>query len=475
MATLDWKNKFIKISVSKMKLWSENPRINSSIEPKSITEYTEVLIDTNDERDDFLLLVKSIAENGFQAYTTVMLWKENGQLYVAEGNRRILAIKLLLKPTLAPDSIKKKIEALSSSMINLDVLKTISVIVAPDFDKAEWHINQQNNISSLKKPWGRKAQIKWIYDTYIFHDKDIKVAMNKCEMTKGKVYQAIRLHKVFQYITDPIVLETIGAELYSKVVSSRFPVTALERFILTNDVQEKWGIVYKEDEVIIKSNYKSFMVAFCEVVKLIAIGELDTRNLNKNEVNKLLERPEFLVSFEKEEVTNREEQINLDGGKDNVETEDGSQQLSLFNNDNSDSHLVDATVINYVSSQPSSSRGSSISLTNKPPKLENDPFRKNLIPKNLKKLTTTNPRLNGLFEELKNLDINKHENCVAACLRVLLDLSVWEYIKSNKISQQVVDSVRPCPGDIHKVTLDQKIEYLSKNLNNTEAKKLQQT
>ena len=76
--------------------------------------------------------------------------EENSQLYVAEGNRRILAIKLLLKPTLAPDSIKKKIEALSSSMINLDVLKTISVIVAPDFDKAEWHINQQNNISSLK-------------------------------------------------------------------------------------------------------------------------------------------------------------------------------------------------------------------------------------------------------------------------------------------------------------------------------------
>lgn len=451
MSLNTWENKLYKTPISKLKLWLDNPRLSSEIKPKTDTEYAEIFIYNNDEKKDFLDLVKSIAINGFKPFESVMVWKEDQSYCVAEGNRRVLAIKLLLKPANAPESIKKKIEELSASIKDKETLKNIYVIVAPTFNDTEWYINQRNNLSSLKKSWTRRSQVKWIYDLYNKHNKDITIICDKTEMTKGNVYQAIRLHEIFKFFDNPVVVSKLSLEEYKIASSYSFPVTALERFILTKETQEKWGITYNNADVIINSNKRSFLNAFAELIKLIVTYERDTRNLSKEEVSTLLLEPRFTVSFEHND---NEDETN--GTTDNNEHKTKEETPHAQETEEKEEKDPNTPIKPKIKSVP----------------LINNPQRKNIITKKLKKLATSNPRLNDLFEELKALEINKHENCVAACLRVLLDLSVWEYIRRNKISQHIVESIKPTPGGIDKVTLDQKIEYLSKHLNNAAAKKI---
>jgi hypothetical protein len=95
------------------------------------------------ERKDFLSLIKSIAEDGFIPLDPIVVWKneENQKYYVAEGNRRVIALKLLRNPEKAPQSIRSTIRKYDHN------IEKIYVNVAPSFDEAEWYISQRNSTS----------------------------------------------------------------------------------------------------------------------------------------------------------------------------------------------------------------------------------------------------------------------------------------------------------------------------------------
>lgn len=111
----DWLLKKTPRSVDAMKLWPFNPRLNPEEDYSSITDFSEEITRNDSDRRNFMELIKSIIENGFIPADPIVVWQlDDKKYYVAEGNRRVLALKLLRAPDKAPRSIRVSVRKFSS-------------------------------------------------------------------------------------------------------------------------------------------------------------------------------------------------------------------------------------------------------------------------------------------------------------------------------------------------------------------------
>jgi hypothetical protein len=175
MSNHEWLNKKTPRTVDQLRLWPENPRLNPTEQHVHVADYAEDLTCEDSDRKHFFKLVQSIADDGFIHADPVVVWRntENRKFYVAEGNRRLLALKLLRNPTKAPKSIRAFIRR-QAEKIDRDVIEKIYVNVAPSFEAAEWYINQRNSSSSLQRSWTRIQQQRWISDLFHKYNGDIE-------------------------------------------------------------------------------------------------------------------------------------------------------------------------------------------------------------------------------------------------------------------------------------------------------------
>ena len=161
-----WDNRVIR-SVDNLKLWSENPRLDASSKLVTLKDYVEELIsDANDEQN-FLSLLRSIASRGFLSFDPIVVWQdqETKNFIVAEGNRRVMALKLLRSPEKAPMSIRKTVVNLSRT-INRESIEKIKVCLAPSYEDARWYILQRHSAASTQVRWQRLQQQRFIINAY---------------------------------------------------------------------------------------------------------------------------------------------------------------------------------------------------------------------------------------------------------------------------------------------------------------------
>ena len=154
-------------SVDSLKLWAENPRLNPDGEYLKLFDYVDDLLSDNSEKENFLKLLKSISLKGFIPADPIVVWKndQDSHFYVAEGNRRVLALKLLRNPNKAPKSIRPLVRELASKM-DLGDIQKIYVNIAPSWDDTIWYINERHNPSALQKAWSRIQHQRWIFKLY---------------------------------------------------------------------------------------------------------------------------------------------------------------------------------------------------------------------------------------------------------------------------------------------------------------------
>ena len=96
MNNYDWLDRKTPRSVDQLRLWPENPRLTPGEQHYSLSEYTEDLTLEDAEKINFFELAKAIVKQGFIPFDPIIVWQnlENEKFYVAEGNRRILILKL---------------------------------------------------------------------------------------------------------------------------------------------------------------------------------------------------------------------------------------------------------------------------------------------------------------------------------------------------------------------------------------------
>lgn len=143
----EWKNDVV--DVEKLELDLQNPRLPKHVRDQNdITQIRNYLLD----KEDVLRIAKSIANNGYHRSAVAIVYKENGKLVVLDGNRRLVACQLLLKPELATNARdKKELEELNK-ITNKQELKKVKIAIAPSRKEAEkeiWDIH----VNQLLKPW----------------------------------------------------------------------------------------------------------------------------------------------------------------------------------------------------------------------------------------------------------------------------------------------------------------------------------
>ena len=408
-----------------MRPWPENPRLNPEETHVTTSDYVEDIISEKADRENFCDLVKSIAERGFIPADPIVVWQnpDNKKFYVAEGNRRILALKILRDPDKAPRSIRAIVRKYSA-LIDLASIKKVQVSVAPSFDSAEWYINQRNNTSSLQRPWSRVQQQRWIASLYEKYEGNIDQILSITNLDKSEIEGYIRILKLKDFINIPEIKNELSPNEYARANSYKFPITILERFFNYAEVKERWGIEYDGIEIRIKSNKKSFYKAYVALIKRIV-------NEGEDQINTRFKSDDVATILDSLPVVSFDPPFSEDETRNILPTEKDTPKSELRPNPTPNQNL-----------QPQ----------------KNDPNR-NRVVLNIYKLNTGNAKLLALFNELKEIPF-RYKNSIAATIRVFLDVAVLNYIQTEGLEDSIKTYYR-C--ELRDVILKKRLEFIKAN------------
>ena len=392
----NWLEKRTPRSIDQLRLWNENPRLNPDEVHLTIVDFTEDMISDENEKKHFFELLKSLA-NDYIPADPIVVWQEaNKKFYVAEGNRSVLALKLLKNPDKAPKSIRAYVRKISENRrVHID---KINVCVAPTFEDVEWYINQRNSTSSLQQPWSRIQQQRWIERLYKQYGNDIPTLLAKTSMSIGDLEGYIRNLRLIDLIKTEEVKDALTEKEYKDATSHKFPITILERFFNNTIVKEAWGVEVNGLDFRLK-NKEGFLKAYAQLIKNIVSDnpsvKIDTRTITTDLNNIIKSLPHVDLTHEDLYVVGAEDLSRPE--------ETREEQEERANN------------------------------KNKKTAIKGNPDRPKLITSEYT-LHTTDYRLLGIFNELKELPINKYKNATAASIRIFLDLSVLIWLNTeNKV------------------------------------------
>ncbi len=414
----DWTTKYKMRSVAQLKLWNKNPRLDPSQTYVQTHSFAEGVCNAAlGDKDAFMALVESIAKQGFLSIDPVVVWqnRNDGRFYVAEGNRRVLALKLLISPNSAPASIRSKIQRLAKQDDFKTKYKNIPVLIAPSLEAVRWYIAQRHNsATSLQKGWNREQQYRYVVDYYA-SNQDIQQVASTLGMTVADILDMVRITHLKEYI---IAMPDVFSPKEREAISSpKFPLSTLERFVNYQTIRERLKLLVVGENFESTLPGKEFNFCLSVLIKLILSGEVTSRSSDAEVLKKL--------------------PVPL-----SLSPQDAWRVMPPSN--------PRSRVAVQVAS-PSQSVSSNIPLLQK-----DNPERKNLVPKHFS-VGIQVTRIIKLFEELKKLSLSVYPNTAAASLRVLLDLSIHSYLERNSLFDELKKKYNTSE---EKIPLKSRLEFL---------------
>ncbi|HTK22502.1 MAG TPA: hypothetical protein VL442_23450 [Mucilaginibacter sp.] len=433
----DWLLKKTPRSVRNLHLWESNPRLDPENTYVSIKDFAEEMTATDSDRTDFISLAKSIVKKGFIPADPIVIWQDttNKKFFVAEGNRRITALKLLLEPHKSPKGLKNIVTKLAKD-IDPATIEKVHVSIAPTFEEAEWYISQRNSITSLQKRWQREQQQRWVAELYDKYDGDIDIIRAQAGVDEGDLEAILRTLKLKALVKE--VQNDLTEKEFSNAVSHRFPISSLERFFNTKKVKDDWGLEFIGTEIKITKERDSFLKAYAALIKRMVLPRGNVNRIDSRTITDKLD--DILDSLPKidDAAVNDHSYIATD---------------KTANNDPKE-------VVTDVADQPNNNAIEP--AKNEKRDLKNDPNRSRLILP-CYDLHTDNYRLADLFNELKSIPL-KYKNSVAASIRIFLDLAVLNYIEAEELTAEINKFAKI---DLRQITLSRRLEFLKEKIKNT--------
>lgn len=420
-----WENRVLR-SVDNLKLWHENPRLDPSSRLVTVRDYVEELINDPIDEQNFLNLIKSIATRGFMSFDPIVVWQdtETKLFTVAEGNRRVMALKLLRAPEKAPLSIRKTVVGLSR-LIDRDDIEKIKVVLAPSYEDARWYILQRHSVASTQSRWQRLQQQRFIISVYDSVGQNIDETIEITGFKRAAIVEALRYVKLRDIAARPEVTVYLSSEEREQVYSHKINMTVLERWFGNSQVREAWHIKFDEDGVTINADSASFYAAYGKLLKLM----LDKNNELGYQVNTRTIDSHFDEIFKYLPTVN-----SVMDGQPAPSADDIPVPPT-------------ATPSNADSGKPKN---------NSRPTLKGNPSRRQFTDK-YHEISSSSYKVNALFRELQKLPVYNYPNVAAASIRIFLELAVDEFIAGNDLKG---DMARREQKAYNEITLSQKLKIL---------------
>ena len=309
-----------------------------------------------------LLLVMD-AENG------------NGDYVGLEGNRRITALQLLLKPELCEGTpVHAAFKKLNKNYAD-SIPKVMECVIVPNRKAGLVWINRKHQ-SGLEgagtEPWSAMAKAR--------ADVDEGIARPD-------------LDAVNFVLTNP----DLDPAVRKSLEGAQFNITSLKRLVETKDVQQVAGFSLQEGKLVSEYDRGRIQGILSEIVTVIATGKkTDGQPFTVRHIDSKDEREEFISSIAekhpKKKKTNQPWRIS------------GAPAP--------------------VKKKPQTQRSKGTASTEEQP---------NLIPRKFK-LELPAGKINDIFVEIKELDVTKRRHAVSVLFRVFFELTLDDYITKHGVT-----------------------------------------
>lgn len=366
-----------KIKIQNLMLDLENYRVGyQDGQPQAIRAIIE------EQGEKLKVLARDIIANGLSPIELFMVMpfqNAKKQYVVIEGNRRITAIKLVLNPDLAKDTVlENPFKQMSADHAN-SVPKEIECCVVP---------NKKNGL-----PWIQRR-----------HDRGLKgagiedwssIARDRADADLGKPTPAKNVRE-FVLANAPL-----SDDLRKKITGSKFNNTNLTRLLGTAHVRKTLGLENDNHTLVSNTKPEWLLKILTDMVVGIASEEFDGKPFSESTIDKKNQRIEFI-----EKLAQKYPQP--------------TKQVSPW--------AINANQkVHQSKSAQSPSSAKDIRTT------PSSDIRKTLIPKTCK-IKLPDGKCNDIYHELRRLHIDSVPNAVAVLFRVFLEFSVDAYIKVRSIS-----------------------------------------
>ncbi|ADE14164.1 hypothetical protein Nhal_0991 [Nitrosococcus halophilus Nc 4] len=376
--------KSAQVKVGSLLLDPKNTRIPSDRRSDNQRQLLQELL----AHENVKSLASSIAKLGLFANERLVVVSNGPRFTVLEGNRRLAAIKLLLKPELAPTDTQVNYFRKLSSETDLSELERIDVAIVPDRLSAV-PIIAALHTGDAKRKWSSLQQARFYYELVEEGLTPLEIS-ERIGVSLAQVRNFLRSEKLHR-----IALSLdLDAEIRQKIEDPRFPLTTLERFIESQVGRKFLGIELNDEKgfrgIVHPDRFKAVL---SQVVSDVATTKGMTRKINDEsgfkgyikEVEEKLPKTNKRGSFDPDEFLGR---------KDDFIVPDAGTKRSAAQR--------------KYSPKPSPS----------------------VVPRGFV-CRSRNSKISTLFKEIKSFKIIEQRNSTGVMLRVLIDIALWEYIKKE--------------------------------------------
>lgn len=320
-----------------------------------------------------LVLAQDVVKEGFSPFDLPFVYGapgKPGQYIMLEGNRRLVALKLLLTPALADgtelaDGIKKL-----SNKYSKQLPTDLFCAVAPDRKSGLTWVRRKHGKGldgAGTEDWGALARDRF--------DSEMGIATPNLD-----ALDFVRARG------------GLSRDVADKIDSGKFPITTLGRLLGDEVVRKKIGVSLEGGKFKSESDQDWLTKVLTEMVTAIALAKFDGKKFNVRDIDEQSDREAFaeklLGKFPKVKKTARPWVVEKDAKTIKAKAADQTKRVS-----------------HSVSSKD----------------------RKTLLPRDFK-LKLPQGKVNDVYHELRTLDVAKFTNGASALLRIFFEFSVDRFM-----------------------------------------------
>lgn len=377
MATDIWPTK--RRLVASLHLDAKNPRLGREITARAPREIIQYLF----EHDKAMEVAQSIAARGYFQNEPLLGIKENDQLVIVEGNRRLAALKALRQSGLLDGSMCRQIERLSRQIEDPNDIARVSVTLAPS-RRATDRLLAGRHIGTPVLAWQAENRASFILDKlaegYTNDQLRDRLGFSLADIQDARQTRAI---------ADMARSLDLPEEVKVKVDNPRAGVfTTLKRVFDSSVGREYLKVVPDPEHGLRGTTTKAqFLRGLKKLVTDIALGRQSSRTLNKSD-----DILKYFKSWDPKELP-------------------AKKRGSFVPAD-----IIQGRSVSSTSLKPRAA-------TRRPQQLSNT-----VLPRDFK-VRCGNDRLRDIRRELVKLKREDFPNAGAVLLRVFFELAVLDYLE----------------------------------------------
>jgi hypothetical protein len=224
-------------------------------------------------------VAQSVATRGYFSNEPLLAIKENNQLVVVEGNRRLAALKALREPGLLENPWQRQLERLSRQIEDPNAIASVPVTLAPS-RRATDQLIAGRHIGTPVLAWQAENRASFILDKLAEGYTN-----NQLRDQLGFSLADIQAARLTRAIADMARSLELPEEVKAKLENPRAKVfTTLERVFDSSVGREYLKVVPDPDHGLRGVTTKAeFLRGLTKLVTDVALGKQSSRTLNRND------------------------------------------------------------------------------------------------------------------------------------------------------------------------------------------------